>query len=172
MRHAVLGLLARRAAHGYELKLAYDRLFGGVWPQVNVGQVYTTLQRLERDGLVAGSAVEQASKPDKRVYALTPAGQGELRRWLTEPVAEPRLKDELFLKLVMARLVDPDGAGDPARLIERQRRGYLEALRDLNGLVARLDAAGDDIGSLIAEGAILHLKADLEWLELLQQRIG
>jgi DNA-binding PadR family transcriptional regulator len=172
MRHAVLGLLARRPAHGYELKVAYDRLFGRIWPQVNVGQVYTTLQRLERDGLVEGNAVEQAHKPDKRVYALTPSGREELRRWLSEPVAEPRLKDEFFLKLVMARLADLDATTEPMLLIERQRRGYLEALRDLNELVSRLDASGDEIGSLIAEGAILHLKADLEWLELLQLRIG
>src|ERR687896_673093 len=74
MRHPVLALLAGGAAHGYELKQALDGVFGNVWPPINVGQIYTTLQRLERDGLVEGAHVAQAHRPDKRVYALTPAG--------------------------------------------------------------------------------------------------
>jgi DNA-binding PadR family transcriptional regulator len=170
MRNSVLALLARTPAHGYELKLAIDEAFGGVWPPVNVGQIYTTLSRLERDGLVRSAHVAQANKPDKRVYELTERGREELREWLYEPVVEPWLKDEFFTKLVMAHITGVNGEHAPIRLIDRQRRSYLQLLRDLHDLGARLEAEHNVIGSLLLEGSILHVQADLEWLQLCEQR--
>ena len=79
MRHAVLALLADEPAHGYEIKRALEERFGTVIAPLNAGQVYTTLQRLQRDDLVADDAVAQSGRPDKRVYRLTEAGWGRFR---------------------------------------------------------------------------------------------
>src|SRR5262245_5144068 len=134
MRYAFLALLAKALAHGYELKQAFEEAFGDVWPPLNFGQIYTTLQRLERAALVHSREVPQARRRDKKVYELTRTGHEELRSWLAAPATGPLLKDEFSMKLVMAGLTH---AADQAALIERQRRAYLQALQDLNTLAAR-----------------------------------
>ncbi len=176
MRNTLLALLAEGTAHGYELKHAVEQTFGDAWPPLNIGQIYTTLGRLERDGLVVSSHVQQAGRPDKRVYELTDAGRDEVRRWLEEPVTGPRLKDEFFTKLVLARLpgVAALNCGtDPRTLIARQRRDYLQSLRDLNGLLLRqqLHDENQTSAALLIEGAIFHLEADLKWLDVCEQRL-
>lgn len=171
MRNAFLALLAHAPAHGYELKQAFDEALGGVWPPMNVGQIYTTLGRLERDGLVRGIHVEQANRPDKKVYDLTREGREAVEEWLSAPAEGPRLKDEFFLKLVLARAAGINSAHDPGVLVERQRRRYLQQLRELNALATGADAAGNETAALLAEGAILHLQADLKWLELCEARL-
>ena len=176
MRNTLLALLAEGVAHGYELKQAIEQTFGDALPPLNIGQIYTTLGRLERDGLVASAHVAQAGRPDKRVYELTEAGREEVRRWLEEPVTGPRLKDEFFTKLVLARLPGVaalNGGADPRALIARQRRDYLQSLRDLNGLLLRQQVNGGNQTSaaLLIEGAILHLEADLKWLDVCEQRL-
>jgi DNA-binding PadR family transcriptional regulator len=163
MRYPFLALLADGPAHGYELKLALEHRFGSVLPPLNAGQVYTTLGRLERDGLVRGSDVPEDAR-QKRVYELTDAGRDALADWVAAPATATRLRDEFFLKLVLAGLT---GIADPRALIERQRREYLQALRDLAGAAAN----GNEAGSLLAEGAALHLEADLKWLDLCQERL-
>ncbi|HJQ88530.1 MAG TPA: PadR family transcriptional regulator [Propionibacteriaceae bacterium] len=95
MREALLSLLHKEPAHGYELKLAIESMFGELWPAVNIGQVYQTLSRLERQGLVQSATVTQESRPDKRVYELTPAGREALRRWVDEVVPAARLREGL-----------------------------------------------------------------------------
>jgi DNA-binding PadR family transcriptional regulator len=176
MRNTLLALLAEGSGHGYELKHAIEQTFGDAMPQINIGQIYTTLGRLERDGLVASAYVAQAGRPDKRVYELTDAGRDEVRRWLEAPVNEPRLKDEFFTKLVLARLPGVaalNGGTDARALIARQRHDYLQSLRDLNGLLLGQLRDGIDQTSavLLIEGAILHLEADLKWLDLCEQRL-
>ncbi|HEX5164251.1 MAG TPA: PadR family transcriptional regulator [Thermomicrobiales bacterium] len=175
MRNTLLALLAEGSGHGYELKQAIEQTFGDAMPQINIGQVYTTLGRLERDGLVASAHVAQAGRPDKRVYELTEMGREEVRRWLAEPVNGPRLKDEFFTKLVLARLPGVaalNGGTDARALIARQRRDYLQSLRDLNGLLLRQSRDGGPTSAeLLIEGAILHLEADLKWLDLCEQRL-
>ena len=163
MRYPFLALLADGPSHGYELKLALERRFGTVLPPLNAGQVYTTLGRLERDGLVRGADVAGDTR-QKRVYELTDAGRDALADWVAAPATATRLRDEFFLKLVLAGLT---GITDPRALIERQRREYLQALRDLAGAATN----GNEAGSLLAEGAALHLEADLKWLDLCQERL-
>ena len=171
MRYAFLALLGSQPRHGYELKLALDQIFDDALPPINAGQIYTTLARLERDGLVQSARVAQSSRPDKRVYELTPAGREALAAWLAEPAAGPQLKDEFFMKLVLARLPGIDGGHDPAALIGRQRRAYLQSLRDLADLAARKESDSNPTALLLIEGAILHLQADLKWLDLCEERL-
>ncbi len=166
MWYPVLALLAKRPAHGYELKQALDRQFGDVWSPVNVGQIYTTLARLERDGLVRGREVSQSGAPNKRDYEVTGEGREALEAWVLDASASPRLKDEFFLKLAMARVA---GVGDPIDLIERQRRRYLQAIRDLEDVAGRENGTSDGMADLLVEGASLHLQADLRWLDVCEQ---
>ena len=102
-------------------------------PPLNAGQIYTTLSRLERDDLVEDDAVEQNGRPNKRVYELTEAGRHELRGWVDDATPATRLKDDFFIKLVLARAA---GIADPLELIDRQRAAYLQALRELDDVAA------------------------------------
>ena len=166
MKELFLALLGGERAHGYELKQSLEQEFGDLLPAVNAGQIYVTLARLERDGLVVGHAVPGDSR-GKREYELTDAGRAALSGWIEAPVSGRRLKDEFFMKLVV---VASTQLADPRQLLDRQRREYLQSLRDLNTL---LEANGKGpAAELLVEGAILHLKADLEWLELIEQRLA
>jgi len=160
MRHAVLALLADEPAHGYEIKRALEARFGTVIAPLNAGQVYMTLQRLQRDELVADDAVAQRGRPDKRVYRLTAAGRSALQEWLGADSAPTRLRDDFFMKLVLAHSM---GLADPVELIARQRAAYLRSLGELERVLA--GGGADDATALVVEGAALHLEADLKWLE-------
>jgi DNA-binding PadR family transcriptional regulator len=171
MRYPFLALLSRAPAHGYELKQAFDQAFGSIWPELNFGQVYTTLARLERDGLVQGEEIAQEHRRDKKVYEVTTDGLAALQAWIEEPQEGAWIKDEFFMRVAMARLT---GIADPQDLIERQRRRYLQDLHELNAAMAphlgvnaavRHAPQGDIIASLYMEGAALHLEADLKWLD-------
>lgn len=170
MRYQILALLAGGPAHGYELKQKLEEAFGSAWPEVNIGQVYATLARLERDGLISGCHVAQPSRPDKKVYELTRAGHEELTSWLQAPLEPGRLNHDFFMKLLLARM---PGAGDgstPRSMVERQRVASLQALRDLNER-----ALGGNPGAtetLLLEGAILHLQADIKWLQLYEEQLS
>jgi DNA-binding PadR family transcriptional regulator len=165
VREVILALLAKEPAHGYELGHGIELLFGDVWPGVNIGQVYSTLGRLERAGLVRSVSVAQTNRPDKKVFELTPAGREELQGWVDEVVVADRLRDQFFTKLVVASQAR---LGDPLVLIDRQRRAYLRRLRELNDLAETLDGFA---ATMAVEGAVLHLQADLRWLERCEEAL-
>jgi DNA-binding PadR family transcriptional regulator len=167
VRYPFLALLAAGPAHGYELKQALERRFGSVLPPLNAGQVYTTLARLERDGLVRGGEVEDDTR-GKRVYEITASGREALSEWIEKPTPGPRLKDEFFTKLVLAGLT---GLSDPKTLIDRQRREYLQSLRDLELASAAAASNGSPAGRLLIEGAALHLQADVAWLDICERQL-
>jgi DNA-binding PadR family transcriptional regulator len=167
VRLPLLALLAKEPAHGYELKNRLEQIFGEAYPSPNIGQVYLTLQRLERAGLVLSQDVVQATRPNKRVYELTPAGREAVSAWLESPSDGPRVRDDFFMKLALGPLV---GDIDRLGLINRQRRHYLAQMRGLSGLAA--DAAdGNRVARLLVEGAMLHVQADLDWLERCQEEL-
>src|ERR1700684_4158567 len=101
VRQPLLALLAKEPAHGYELKLALEQTFGAAYPSPNIGQIYVTLKRLEADGLVRSQDVEQTTRPNKRVYELTPAGRDAVAAWVEEPSDGRRMRDELLAILVL-----------------------------------------------------------------------
>jgi len=167
VRHAVLALLADSPAHGYEIMRGLEERFGAVIAPLNAGQVYTTLQRLQRDELVTDDAVAQSGRPDKRVYRLTGAGHDALAEWLGAPSAPTRLRDDFFMKLVLAHGM---GLADPADLIARQREVYLRSLGELERVLAAGGAEGTT--ALVVEGAALHLEADLKWLDRCEEELA
>lgn len=167
MRLPLLALLAKEPAHGYELKSQLEQTFGQAYPSPNIGQIYVTLQRLERDGLVSSQDVVQMTRPNKRVYELTPAGRDALAAWIEAPTDGPRVRDDFFMKLVLSPLA---GATDRMALINRQRRHYLDLMRALSRMAAAADR-GSPTARLLIEGAILHLQADLDWLERCQEEL-
>jgi DNA-binding PadR family transcriptional regulator len=167
VRLPLLALLARGPAHGYELKQDLEQLLGAAYPQPNIGQIYVTLGRLEKSGLIEGEEVEQSSRPNKKIYHLTGAGQEALSAWYEETSDEPRVRDEFFMKLALA---PQTGLADQITLINRQRRHYLNTMRNLSKL-ATADHRDNRIAQLLIEGAMLHLQADLDWLERCQEEL-
>ena len=167
MRQHLLALLAKEPAHGYELKLALEQMFGTAYPSPNIGQIYVTLKRLEADGLVRGEDVEQDSRPNKKVYALTPRGRDAVAAWAGEPTDWPRVRDDFFIKLVLAPRA---GLADRMELINRQRRHYYTQLRALSDLQDATDNR-DTPARLLIEGQYLHLQADLDWLQRCQEEL-
>jgi DNA-binding PadR family transcriptional regulator len=169
LRYGVLGILAEQPLHGYQVRNRFEGMLGGTW-DVNIGQVYATLQRLERDGMVrtAGARGDRG----KLVYELTDLGRGELESWLAEPDSGPQaLRQEVYVKLLLAARVANGGLPD---LLLKQRRAYLQRLRDVSGLEQRARDDGKDDLALLLRGALLHTEADLtlidEWIEEIKYR--
>jgi DNA-binding PadR family transcriptional regulator len=163
----LLALLAKESAHGYELKQLLEQTFGSAYPSPNIGQIYVTLGRLEKDGLVSGEDVTQSNRPNKRVYDLTPAGREAVAEWLDAPSEGPRLRSDFFVKLALAPLA---GAADRMMLINRQRRHCLNLMRGLTE-PGHPEERDNPVATLLVEGARLHLQADLEWLERCQEAL-
>ncbi|MFE6688618.1 PadR family transcriptional regulator [Streptomyces sp. NPDC057743] len=167
MRLPLLALLANGPAHGYELKHALQTLLGAAYPQPNVGQIYVTLGRLEKAGLIVGEEIEQPDRPNKRIYRITEAGREAVSAWFGDATVAPRVRDEFFIKLALASRA---GAASQIALINKQRRHYLKAMRELSRLAASQDR-DNRVAHLLIEGALLHLQADLEWLERCQEEL-
>lgn len=169
VRHAVLGLLAQRPRHGYELHAAFEAVVGGeeLW-EVKPAQIYTTLARLERDGLVAPEGVEQDAGPEKRIYAITHAGRKFLREWFTCGCAREHQRDEFFIKLMIALV---SGIADPYKLINTQRNYLYQQLHAITTQRARADPRRELAKMLLLDKAVMHLEADLRWLDITEARL-
>ena len=166
MREAMLALLAKEPAHGYELRQRLAAALGPVGEVLKPGQVYVTLARLEKAGLVRGAQVVQSTAPDKKVYEVTAAGREEVAAWLLDSSWPKVAPVEFHLKLVAAA---GTGLADPVALIDAQRRELLRRLREVQRLIES-HAEGDDDGGLLLEGSALRLQADIRWLEACEQR--
>jgi DNA-binding PadR family transcriptional regulator len=162
LREGLLCLLAVGDSHGYELKGHLEATTGDTW-QINIGQIYTTLQRLERDGLVVHSDPDES----RVVYSLTEAGRAAASEWMAEPVdISVAGRDELSLKILMAIR---SGIDDPLRVIERQRGSTMALLQDYTALKADED---DDIGWLLhLDRLIFGAEAELRWLDKVESRL-
>ena len=164
-QEVVLAMLAKEPSHGYELRARLRQALGPLGEAMNPGQVYVTLTRLEKAGLVASErAVGLADRPDRTVYVLTPAGQARVGEWLAE-VSWPRPDlAEFHLKLVAAAAAH---LADPLAIVDAQRRELLRRLRDAQR-AALAEPEGSD-AALLLEGVVLRLQADLRWLEACEQ---
>lgn len=162
-----MALLAKEPAHGYELRQRVASALGPVGEVLNPGQVYVTLSRLERAGLVRGVQVVQSAAPDKKVYEVTAVGREEVAMWLLDSSWPKVAPVEFHLKLVAAA---GTGLADPVALIDAQRRELLRRLREVQRLIESRPAGDEDDGVLLLEGSALRLQADIRWLEACEQR--
>ncbi len=167
IKHALMGLLAKGPHHGYELKASLEEQVVPL-SSLNFGQIYSTLDRLERDGLVTHRLVAQEERPDKKVFALTDAGHRELRAWLRSPSTVPLdLRNETFLKLMLARsLAGLDGAQSAQGVVAAERRASFERLHEVAQMRFRAAEAGTPAEVvLLLDLASLRLEAFLKWLD-------
>jgi DNA-binding PadR family transcriptional regulator len=162
--HALLALLSEGPKYGMRLQNEFESRTGEVWP-LNVGQVYTTLQRLERDGLVETDA--EGERSQKR-YRITPAGARELADWLrTPPDLVPPPRDELVIKVLVAAQV---AGTDIHEILQVHRRHVIEVMQRYTQIKAA--AAQDDVAlALVADAELFRLEAIVRWLDAADVRL-
>jgi DNA-binding PadR family transcriptional regulator len=159
----LLGLLEREPSHGYDLKRDYDTYFGRGKP-LPYGQVYATLARLARDGKAVAGEAEPGGGPDRKRYAITPAGIAEVETWLAEPAEpEPHLQTVLFTKVVLALMLGRSAE----RYLDVQRGAHLSRMRELT----EVRRAGPLMDTLLADYGLFHLEADLHWIDTTTARL-
>ncbi len=165
IRQGLLALLDEGPAYGYALKTLFEQRTGGTWP-LNIGQVYTTLGRLERDGLVESAGETEAGHA---LYALTEAGRQEVAAWFAAPVSRQRAeRDELAIKLALA--ITAPGV-DVAALVQTQRSESMRTLQQLTRLKAGADAEADAAWLLVLDRLIFDAEAELRWLDHCEARV-
>jgi DNA-binding PadR family transcriptional regulator len=163
-RYGLLALLAEEPRHGYELKTAFERRTAGEWA-INIGQVYTTLQRLERDGLVE----PVGGQADRNDYRITGAGRAQLEAWYAAPVvAEGPPRDELMIKVLLAVAAADVDVTD---VLQRQRRASLEQLQAYTRRKARAHPTDDLAFLLMLDALIFRTEAEIRWLDAAEARI-
>ncbi|MEU4120062.1 PadR family transcriptional regulator [Kitasatospora sp. NPDC028055] len=177
IRHGLLALLDQGPRYGYQLRTEFEARTGATWP-LNVGQVYTTLSRLERDGLVEAAGEDEEGH---QFYAVTDAGRTELRAWFDTPV--PRTnppRDELAIKLAMAVTVP---GVDVSGVVQGQRRHSIKALQDYTRLKGRALAGETRPGAvpsesnelawlLVLDQLIFQTEAEIRWLDHCETRLA
>ncbi|MBO4210473.1 PadR family transcriptional regulator, partial [Micromonospora echinofusca] len=159
IRHGLLALLERGQMYGYQLRAAFEESTGATWP-LNIGQVYTTLGRLERDGLVLALPENEGGQ---RPYEITDAGRAELALWFATPISRTdRPRDELAIKLALA-LTTP--GVDVRAVVQSQRTATMRALQEF-GRLKRVDDRPDDLAwRLVLDAMMFQAEAELRWLD-------
>ena len=165
VREGLLALLGDEEKHGYQLKIEFDELTKGAW-SLNVGQVYTTLQRLERDGLVEPMGEDEEGR---KAYRITEEGRAEAISWLTQPVPrDVSIRDEVGLKVVVAMVRGTVPVGD---VIDRQRSATMTAIQDYTRQKSLADE-GDLAWLLHLDRLVFQAEAELRWLGLAEERLA
>jgi len=163
IRFGLLTLLQQQPMYGYQLRQEFESSTGSTWP-LNIGQVYTTLSRLERDGMVV---VTDEGDESQRVFAISDAGRASVRDWFATPVqptAPPR--DELAIKLALA--VRTPGV-DVRSVIQAQRTSTVRTLQEYT---RSREAAGEDLSwLLVADSLIFSAEAEIRWLDHCETRL-
>jgi DNA-binding PadR family transcriptional regulator len=159
IRHGLLALLESGPRYGYQLRAAFEQSTGATWP-LNIGQVYTTLSRLERDGLVQPlPEVEGGQRP----YEITPAGRTEVARWFLTPVSRTdRPRDELVIKLALA-LTTP--GVDVRAVVQAQRTATMRTLQEYTRLKKQPPNLEELSWRLVLDAMIFQAEAEVRWLD-------
>ncbi len=174
VRQSLLAILDQGSCYGYQLRSEFDRRTGSTWP-LNVGQIYNTLDRLERDGLVEKLDSEDADPETSGqiYYRITPAGRAEVAGWLDSPVERTAAtRDELAIKLAIA--VTLPGV-DISKVIQVQRTSTLRTLQELT---KTKNASGDPDSPeelawlLVVDSLIFQAEAEVRWLEHSESRLS
>ncbi|MEJ3744046.1 PadR family transcriptional regulator [Actinomycetes bacterium KLBMP 9797] len=159
IRHGLLALLERGAMYGYQLRAAFEESTGATWP-LNIGQVYTTLSRLERDGLVRPLPEHDGGQ---RPYEITDAGRSEVTAWFSTPISRAdRPRDELAIKLALA--ITTPGV-DVRRVVQSQRTATMRTLQEYTRLKARDADPAELPWRLVLDAMIYQAEAEVRWLD-------
>jgi len=169
VRYALLGLIAQQPRHGYELHAAFTALVGGreTW-DVKPAQIYTTLARLAEAGLVVEESVEKDGGPEKRIYAITPAGEAEMHAWLNSGVLDEHLHDEFYVKLMVGLALDEV---DARKILQVQRTTLYRELHHITTQRQAIDPKVALAQILLLDKTVMHLEADLRWIEMVEARL-
>lgn len=167
VREGLLALLRDGPRYGYQLKTEFEAATGGVWT-INVGQIYTTLDRLGRDGLV-----EVDDGDEQKLYSITLAGADELGAWWEAvPAEDPPPRDELMLKMLLAIELGKDHG---LAVITRHRTALTALLQQRRRQAPRTTATNDGheglAAALVADALVVRAEADLRWLDLCEARL-
>lgn len=165
VKHSLLTILSEGPAYGYQLKSQFEARTGSTWP-LNIGQVYTTLDRLTRDGLATAIGVDEEDRP---LYEITDAGRRELSSWFLRPVLnlQPPPRSELAIKLALAWQADDV---DMDAVVQGQRTATMASLQHYT--LARRQADADDVAWLmVVDLMMLSAEAELRWLDECEQRL-
>jgi DNA-binding PadR family transcriptional regulator len=165
IRYSLLAILDAGPRHGYALKSEFETATGNVWP-LNVGQVYSTLSRLERDGLVLVAEDDDGQK----TYRISDAGRQELRRWFGTPVIREVVpRQELAIKLVFAMRAGPERVRD---VVQHQLTATVASLQQFTRLKATAERDGDLAWLMMLDALIFQAEAETRWLELCEARLA
>ncbi|WP_127819917.1 PadR family transcriptional regulator [Microbacterium sp. CPCC 204701] len=169
VRQSLLAILDQGPCYGYQLRAEFDRRTGSTWP-LNVGQIYNTLDRLDRDGLVEKRDIDEHG----HVYwQITHSGSAEVREWLASPVQRSQgTRDELAIKLAVAATLPGVAVAD---IIQTQRRASLAQLQELNRAKyagANPDGPEELAWSLVVDSMIFAAEAEVRWLDHTEQRLA
>ena len=178
IRQAMLAILERGPMYGYQLRAEFEQRTGETWP-LNIGQVYTTLTRLERDGLVEvvelGGADTHQSGTERHVsYRATEAGRSEVSEWFATPVPRSQPpRDELAIKLAIAVTLPGVEVGT---IIQRQRSATMASLQDYTrlkrtGRAATPTEPADLAWSLVLDALVFDAEAEVRWLDHCEARL-
>ena len=164
VRDVLLQLLGEGPRHGYQLKLDFEARTGGIWP-LNVGQVYTTLDRLQRDGLVTEI---EGGDDTHRAFEITEEGRREVKQWLrSSPVDAAPARDELIMKVLVSVA---RGGAEALEVIDEQRSALLAALQ--RGRREQRGRAPEAVEERLAHDALLtRIEADVSWLERCEEQV-
>lgn len=165
VKHSLLAILASGSTHGYGLKSGFERTTAGAWP-LNVGQVYQTIARLERDGLVESEGLEGTAR---QTWRITKEGSRALSEWYRTPVVdESPPRDELAIKVLLAIAA---GSVDVSNVLAAQREATMDHLKRLTRQKAKADPETELPWLLLLDSMILKAEAELRWIDLCGERL-
>lgn len=163
VKYGILSMLFHKDNHGYDLKLEVESLLG-MKGKINPGQIYTTLDRLIRDDLVCEIGMDEQ---ERKIYQLLPKGEEELKKWLLEPVPYHSTRDDFHFKWSCARRVS--FVQEP-HMLEQQKQMIMKDILELTQLKTEFLIEGDENRYLSVSGTLLHLEADVHWINQIENR--
>lgn len=169
VRLGILGLISEKPRHGYDLHQSFLALVGGQenWA-VKKAQVYTTLTRLEKSGLIEETQSLKEGGPEKTIYKVTVKGEDTLKKWLQASTPTEHQRDEFYLKFMICLATPYE---DPYKLLYKQRDGLYKELHRINVEKINMDKAKNLALHLLMEQASMRIEADLRWLDMVEARI-
>jgi DNA-binding PadR family transcriptional regulator len=169
VKHGILGLLALQPRYGYELRAAFLAVVGGEqnW-DLKPAQIYSTLARLEEAGLVKVQGRGKKGNPEKRVFSITALGRHELERWFGKNEPPEHQRDETYLKMVLSLAT---GLVDSRKIIFQERAMLYRELHQATARRSEVDPERELSLILLLDKTVMHLEADLRWLDMLEARL-